>query len=531
MSDPPSRWNKESKHGAGLQLDRVPATQRARDEYRRSIWTLVVSEHEDVQRYATLLLAAEGVSATTCRNRAEALELFEKIRPSLVVMDMDTKTADSLAQVFRVTSVDGAVPVILITGPGERETAIKGVELGAYDFVEKPLDPRLLGFALRRAIAHVRSVREQEEHKRILEETVEERTSIVREKDFLQGILDSSTLVSVILTDLEQNVLFWNTGAQNIFGYAADEILGEKITKIYPADSLTVETVEKLREMVAKKAGTVHGKMKQVTKDGRTVITSLALSPMLKPSGRLQGILGVGLDVTEEVHLHEELVRSYAQIKMIQDVSMFSLAKLAESRDEETGHHLNRIQEYCRSLASRMARRDAYQQIMTHEYIEDLVRSSVLHDIGKVGIPDAILLSTGRYTPEEYEIMKRHPIIGGEALAEAARELGQESYLCMARDIAYYHHERWDGRGYPRGLKEEQIPLPARVVAIADVYDALTSQRRYKRAFSHKEAVTLIKAEGGEHFDPDLVDVFNEADEDFGTIRQKFSEAGVIADE
>jgi PAS domain S-box-containing protein len=329
--------------------------------------------------------------------------------------------------------------------------------------------------------------------------------------------------VSVVLTDLSQKVLFWNTGARNIFGYTAEEMLGHKVTKIYPPDALTDEAVQQLRHMVAGKSGTVHGKMRQITKDGRTVIISLALSPMLDADGELQGILGVGLDVTEETHLHEELVKSFAQIKITQDVSVFSLAKLAECRDEETGLHLTRIQEYCRSLAYRLAARDQFKDAMTHEFIEDLVRSSVLHDIGKVGIPDTILLSENKFTPEDFAVMKRHPVIGGDALEEAVKELGEESYLCVARDIAYHHHERWDGKGYPFGLKEEQIPLPARIVALADVYDALTSQRRYKPAFSHEEAVRIIVEGKGTHFDPELVDVFLEVDSEFQSIRKTFS--------
>jgi PAS domain S-box-containing protein len=484
---------------------------------------LVLSDDARALRSIADVLAATCVCPVTYGTIASASDLFRQVSPGMVVLDLGIHAANSLETVRMLTRMDSDAPVILLFETQDREIAIEGLQEGAYDVVEKPVDARLLGFALKRGIDRVKSARSEQRHRKRLEETIEETTSVIRRKDFLQGILDSSTLVSVVLTDLSQKVLFWNTGARNIFGYTAEDMLGHKVTKIYPPDALTGEAVQQLRHMVASKSGTVHGKMRQITKDGRTVIISLALSPMLDADGALQGILGVGLDVTEEEHLHEELVRSFAQIKITQDVSVFSLAKLAECRDEETGLHLARIQEYCRSLAHRLATRDQFKGAMTQEFIEDLVRSSVLHDIGKVGIPDTILLSENKFTPEDYAIMKRHPVIGGDALEEAVKELGQESYLCVARDIAYHHHERWDGNGYPFGLKGEQIPLPARIVALADVYDALTSQRRYKPAFSHDDAVKIIVEGRGTHFDPELVDVFLEGHDEFQSIRHTFS--------
>lgn len=458
-----------------------------------------------------------------CGNMASAGELFRTQSPGMVILDLGSSAVRGLDTFRTLRRMDSDVPIVLAAHSVDREIAVKGLEEGAYDLVEKPIDARILGFALKRVMGHVKSVQAEQSHRRRLEETIEETTSVIRRKDFLQGILDSSTLVSVILTNLSQNVLFWNTGAENIFGYTAEEMLGHKVTRIYPADAMTDEAVQQLRHMVASKTGTVHGKMRQITKSGRNVIISLALSPMLDASGELQGILGVGLDVTEETHLHEELVKSFAQIKVTQDVSVFSLAKLAECRDEETGLHLNRIQGYCRALAARLAQRDRYKEVLTEAAIEDLVRSSILHDIGKVGIPDEILLSEKKFTPEDFAVMKRHPVIGGDALAEAVRELGEESYLSLARDIAYHHHERWDGAGYPFSLHGENIPLAARIVALADVYDALTNQRRYKPAFSHEDTVRMIVEGKGTHFDPELVDVFLEVDHEFQSIRAAFS--------
>jgi len=244
---------------------------------------------------------------------------------------------------------------------------------------------------------------------------------------------------------------------------------------------------------------------------------------MLGTSGELQGILGIGQDVTEETRLNQELLKSFRLLTETQDVSIFCLARLAESRDEETGLHLTRIKHYCRVLCFQLVSRRAYKDYMTPKFVEDLICSSVLHDIGKVAIPDSVLMSSNKFTEKEFEVMRQHPIHGGQALDDAIERLGKESFLSTGRDIAYFHHEHWDGNGYPFGLRGNRIPLSARVVAIADVYDALTTPRRYKKAFPHEEACSIIVEARGKQFDPEIVDAFVQAESEFRTIRHELS--------
>jgi putative two-component system response regulator len=224
----------------------------------------------------------------------------------------------------------------------------------------------------------------------------------------------------------------------------------------------------------------------------------------------------------QEVDLRtEELRKSNETIKKIQGASVFALARLVESRDGETGFHLKRLQNYCRVLCGQLSLRERYGGSMNGQFIEDLVQCSVLHDIGKVAIPDNILFYPGRFSDAEFEIMKQHAVAGGKALEDAAAEVGEgENFLLIGRDVAYYHHERWDGKGYPLGLKADHIPLSARIVALADVYDALTTERRYKRAYSHQEALQKIRAERGMQFDPEVVDAFLEVEDVFRSIRE-----------
>ncbi|HOZ48642.1 MAG TPA: response regulator [Candidatus Hydrogenedentes bacterium] len=212
------------------------------------------------------------------------------------------------------------------------------------------------------------------------------------------------------------------------------------------------------------------------------------------------------------------------QVRRTQNAAVFSLAKLAESRDPETGDHLERIRAYAREIAFGLLQLDKHGDVLSDEFIEDLYRSSPLHDIGKVGIPDHILLKPGRLTPEEQKIMQEHPLIGGDTLKAADIEAGEGSFLSMGRDIAYYHHEKWDGTGYPYGLKGEAIPLSGRIVAASDVYDALTSRRPYKDPFSHETSRGILLEGKGKHFDPDVVDAFLTREEGIGVIRESCDE-------
>jgi putative two-component system response regulator len=206
------------------------------------------------------------------------------------------------------------------------------------------------------------------------------------------------------------------------------------------------------------------------------------------------------------------------------DLALFAMAKLSESRDPETGAHIERVQSYSRLLAQHMSMTDKFKGVVDAEFIRLIYQTSPLHDIGKVGIPDAILLKPGKLTAGEYAVMKMHTELGARTLGSALARFPNAKFLHMARDIAASHHERYDGKGYPLGLAGEQIPLCARVVALADVYDALTSRRVYKEAMSHYQAKQVLLSERACHFDPDVVDAFLAAEEQFIGIKEALSE-------
>ncbi|MDX8387297.1 MAG: HD domain-containing protein [Ghiorsea sp.] len=213
------------------------------------------------------------------------------------------------------------------------------------------------------------------------------------------------------------------------------------------------------------------------------------------------------------------------ELNRTRDLTILSLATLAETRDNETGAHILRTQRYVRALAEQLKHHPKFSDDLDDDTIDLLFKSAPLHDIGKVGIPDAILLKPGKLTDEEFDIMKTHANIGAQSLAIAEKELGSNSFLLIAQEIALTHHEKWDGSGYPVGLSGHDIPCSGRLMAVADVYDALISKRVYKPAFTHEKARDIIIEGAGKHFDPDVVDAFITIDAEFQEIARIYGDA------
>ena len=223
--------------------------------------------------------------------------------------------------------------------------------------------------------------------------------------------------------------------------------------------------------------------------------------------------------------LEAEVERRMGENRLIQEVSIHALAHLAEIRDLETGNHLRRTQAFVRALATRLQPNPRFSAFLARHTIDQLAKSAPLHDIGKVGIPDSILLKPGKLTPAEWEVMKTHAKLGSDAIEMAERDAEQPvEFLALAKEIAHYHHEKWDGSGYPDGLSGDAIPIAARLMALADVFDALTCARPYKPPLSMQEARRIILAGRGTHFDPDVVDAFSDIFAEFQAIAERYAE-------
>jgi len=238
-------------------------------------------------------------------------------------------------------------------------------------------------------------------------------------------------------------------------------------------------------------------------------------SGIIDPYNALLDKLGMNNNVLEE-RLHNRIV----EIKSAQRAIFLALAKLAEARDKETGAHLKRLSVYTEILLMQMRRDTVFSNELNDDFIADVVMVSVIHDIGKVGLSESILLKRGKLTLLEFEEMKKHTIIGASVLKEALRGYPDNHFIKVAQEIAQNHHERWDGKGYPKGISGINIPLSARVVALADVFDALGSQRCYKKAFSFNKCKEIIIQNRNTHFDPFIVNAFLKCEKDFNFISE-----------
>ncbi len=239
---------------------------------------------------------------------------------------------------------------------------------------------------------------------------------------------------------------------------------------------------------------------------------------IIKKGQRVIGSQLLLRDTSERISLEKELAASFQTEQNARESIILALANLAEYRGMETGTNLEKIREYSRILAKELTRLEQYKDYITEEYIEALYHSSILHDIGKVGIPDSVLQKVDTLTARERDIIQNHVIFGGKTLKSIEAQTTGQTFLVMGKYIAFFHHERWDGKGYPQGLKGEGIPLSARIVSLVDAYDAMTSPRVYRKAYSHLETLKIILSERGKQFDPDVVDAFLTKEKDFQDI-------------
>ncbi len=336
----------------------------------------------------------------------------------------------------------------------------------------------------------------------------------------LEAIVESSTN-GIAEIDLSGRIVAWNPSFIKLFRISHSEPESDFLFDyVPPGDSLSAESLP-----------FIHSRQTIVLQDvlidefefGDKKLFEVKLVPLnICPKIDFVVIIKDKSDVLTALQNREMFIKTL--LDLIEDIkvdnrkTIYNLAKLVELRDSTTGEHLKRVEAFTHRLAREYflayGRRDRW---VTEDYVEDIAVSSVLHDIGKVGISDTLLLKPDKLTPHEMEAMKQHTYIAGKALE---KHQGRKDYLALGREIAMTHHERWNGKGYPRRLSGTAIPLSGRIVALCDTYDAVTHDRPYKKAQSHERAVEIIRAERGESFDPELVDLFLRICDDFRKINE-----------
>ncbi len=464
----------------------------------------------------------------TCASSAgEALGLLNGPEPfQVIVSDYGMPDVNGLDFLAEAARLHPAVGRVILTGMPRLDLAVAAMNAGnIHRFLFKPCGIGELREAVESGLdAHMAYVAEElemgelafsNESLSLLNENLEERVRLQ------QNSISCFRTLALALNQVDDF-----DGVARATAEAAFSVLGGRGVFVQIHDPLGVRIEcsmgpEMSARMVTEPLVTKDGPIGEIVVD--------MIGPDGSDSVEEQSDMLAAIASTAAVATHNELRRR--ERDDAQYATVVALARLSEMRDQETGQHLERVSGLCELIATGLLEKGLYTDTIDHVYTTDLGRSAPLHDIGKVGIPDNILLKQGPLSPDEWEVMKTHAQIGADTLRSVIDGGHAPGYLRMGLDIALCHHERWDGSGYPQGLVGTSIPLSARILALSDVYDALTSVRPYKEAWSHEKALDLIKKDSGSHFDPDLVDAFLSKEHEVNSLRVRLRDKDPVSPE
>lgn len=521
---------------------------------------LVVDDDVNVNKTLSAFLKKLGYDILNAFNGAEAVSVLEKNADvDLVITDLKMPIMNGRELLSMMSERFNSVPRIVLTAVGSDEDIIHALKTGAYDFLTKPVtDFNLLNHSVKRAIDR-KKIGDEKDKANFQLEKMFEIISLLNQGLDIEEIFDKIDISlksvipfnSITLVSLDHDEKSFHVKLSH-----SDKVSPAKSGFRLKLDEAVFHNILRAKDVIiANDIDTFISKL-NLPEESREIISNETSSAVIMPLFVENSIKGFLLflseepepynedhlrflkliagqislsiqrgDLTSQLEMHTKhlehivKVRTHELLKT-QKTTIFALSKLAETRDSETGEHLERMRNYCVLLAQIMKYSGEYDSI-TSEFMRNIYDSCILHDIGKVGIPDFILLKPTALNHEEFEIIKTHTLIGYNALNDASKTLGDNSFLDMAKDIALYHHERWDGLGYPEGRHGDNIPIVARIVTIGDVYDALTSKRPYKEAIPHEETVEIMRQESF-RFDPRIFKLFLYNHEDFDRIRRQF---------
>ncbi len=525
---------------------------------------LVVDDDPLVRKVLKKYLASHDYYVDTAEDGSGALDMLKTFSYDLVLTDLQMPRLGGRELLEVMSNEYSHIPKIVLTGHGTNDDIIAAMKAGAYDFLYKPIeDFDILLYSVLRAVESKKLREDKDRHLSELEKINEIISMLNSGKSTdqifnmlnvsLKKVIPFDGTVLALLNETNtfiniENVLF-NQGHYFNIIRKGDRLLASQfnLSQLMDEEKGVANTTDL---GVYIRNYEVNDLIKDLFRNGINSMLAVSLFIGTQVRGVLfflssqrnafkdhhitfvksiAGQISLSIqraELMKEIESHSKSLENTVadrteEIKKTQRTTIFALSMLADARDSETGDHLERIRNYSVALMTMYKEKAGHFEI-NDRILDDLYDSSVLHDVGKVGIPDHILLKKGRLTEDEFEVMKTHTVIGYDALKKASQDLGSDSFLNMAIDIVLFHHERWDGLGYPKGIKGEEIPLSARVVAIVDVYDALTSTRPYKEAYSHEESIEIMKNETGK-FDPVLFNLFLDNSDEFNNIRLQFS--------
>lgn len=522
---------------------------------------LIVDDEEPIRKLLSKYLVKKNFIIDTANDGQSALNLLSCNNYSLVLTDLRMPRMGGRELLKMMSEQYPDIPKIVLTGYGTNDDIIVALKTGAYDFLTKPItDFTILEHSIDRALEKKRISDERDRYVEQLKQ-INEIISMLNKGKNTEDIFN--TLNIILRRVIPFNRLSLTTLNSDINLVSIKLVASDRKAFLREGDSFNVEESPLINSAQDKDVLNIINLNEYHKKHPESHYTELLLQEGMSSSlilplivnditrgflifssehidafqenhiTFLKSIVGqISLSIQRgellyEIEQHsknlEDLVELRSrQVIKTQKTTIFALSRLAETRDPETGNHLDRMRSYSVLLAQMLKYIGNHSEI-TNQYLRDLYDSSILHDIGKVGIPDVILLKDGFLSDHEFQIMQKHTSIGYESLKMASRDLGEDSFLNMALDITLYHHERWDGKGYPIGLIGTDIPLSARIVAIADIYDALTSKRPYKEAYSSEKSFSIMKKEHY-RFDPEIFEIFCDNYNEFNKIRTQLSD-------
>jgi response regulator RpfG family c-di-GMP phosphodiesterase len=519
---------------------------------------LIADDDQNLRFILSAHLNNSGFEVLQAANGVEAVELAQDQTPDVIIMDVTMPQMDGMEATRRIKSDERTahIPIIMLTARKGTDSLVMGLETGAQEYLAKPFEMTELLARVRTVYRLARTHRDLDRLNSDLEKEVMLKTRRLQLLyDYMRDLSQAETRDEIL--DLIINYIQASTDAQRISLLMADGtkegLVCERALGIKPevAQTIRVNTMEGIAGQVYRSGSTVVAKAMQTGGNsernymGEDFLSTPLVSTSLHTRDGALGVLNVTDRADQGPFSKEEIecIRSIAdagaialhnvmrRVRLQQSVRVLleTVGYLAEYRDEETTLHLKRVSIFSRILGEELRDWGPYRDQISDEFLEYLIQAAPMHDIGKVGIPDDILLKPGRLTQEEFTIMKQHTEIGRRVLSRAFDPEYPVPLLQMCIDIAYCHHEHYAGGGYPRGLSGQDIPLAARIIALVDAYDAITSRRRYSEPRTHQQAMDIIAEESGRHFDPVLVEAFQRREAAFNAVREEFGDTGESA--
>lgn len=458
---------------------------------------LYIEDEELILKNTKLILETIFTSVETAANGIEALKLYQNKKFDIVITDIFMPEMNGIALVKKIKELNPRQSIIITSACEESSYLLELINLGVAHFLLKPIQMEQAVKIITEVVTNVYNQQKVDELNSSLKQELIHQTTLLEQ---YKEIVDISTIVTQ--TDIDGNIIYANEAFCKVSGYSQKEIISRNHNILRHPD-MSSEFYRDLWKTIFKKQ-TWRGTIKNRDKNGKTYINKSTIKPILDEFDNIINFISISHNVTELFELNDEILHTQHEMLSL-------LGEIGETRSHETGNHVRRVAEYAKLLGELYGLED--------EQIKLLYNAAPMHDIGKIGIPDSILLKPGKLDPDEYDTMKTHSKIGYTILKESSRPLLQAAAI-----IAHEHHERWDGSGYPNKLSGEEIHIYGRIVALADVFDALSYGRVYKKAWSLDKIIEFIINERAKQFDPTLVDIFMDHIDIFNEISLKFQD-------